>query len=164
MIPRAALVVAGVAALALAFPGFAPLGVAVTLVGLACLAVAVVRPWSEAPALVIAAAVAAWLLAGGSVGVVRCVGLAAALCAVHFSSALAAVVPPRAALERRLLVPWALRWAATSLGGVVLVLATATLPGTPAPAATALAAVVVLAGITVAGWRLAQSPQEGAED
>jgi hypothetical protein len=163
VIPRAAVVVAGLAALALAFPGAGPLGVALVLVGLAALAVALVRPWSEAPALVIAAAVAAWLLGDGSAGVLRCAGLAAALCAVHFSAALAAVVPPRAALDRRLLLPWALRWVATSAVGIVLVLATAALPRTPAPAATALAAVVVLAGITVAGWRLAQRPRDDRE-
>lgn len=163
MIPRAALIVSGLAALALAFPGAGPLGVALAVVGLACLGAAVLRPWSEAPALLIAVAVATWLFAGDSAGLLRCSGLAAALCAVHFSAALTALVPPRAALDRRLLLPWVLRWAGTSVGGVVLVLATAALPRTPAPAATALAAVVVLAGITVAGWRLAQSPRKDPE-
>lgn len=162
MIPRAALTVAGLAALALAFPGVEPVAVALALVGVVALAVAVLRPWSEAPALVIAVAVASWLLAGESAGVARCVGLAAALSAVHFSASLAAVVPPRAALDRGLLLPWALRWAGTSAGGVVLVLATAALPRTPAPAATALAAAVVIAGVTVAGWRLVQ-PRAGRD-
>ena len=156
MIPRAALTVSGLGALALAFPGGGPLAVALTLVGVVSLAVAVVRPSSEAPALVIAVAVAAWLLLGESAGL-RCAALAAALSAVHFSAALAAVVPPRAALDRRLLLPSALRWAGTSAAGIVLVVATAALPRTPAPGATALAAVVLLAGITVACWRLAQS-------
>jgi hypothetical protein len=160
VIPRAALVVAGLAGLALAFPGVGPLGVALTVAGLATLSVAVARPWSEAPALLIAFAVGTWLLAGDSAGLARCAALAAALSAVHFSAALAAVVPPRAALDRRLLLAWALRWAATTAVGVALVLATAALPRTPAPAATALAAVVVLAAITVAGWRLAQRPRQ----
>lgn len=161
MIPRVALTLAGVGSLALAFPGGGPLAVALALVGGASLAVAVVRPSSEAPALVIAFAVAAWLLSGGAAGL-RCAALAAALSAVHFSASLAAVVPPRAALDRRLLLPWVLRWAGTSVAGIVLVVATAALPRTPAPAATALAAVVVLAGITVAVWRLAQ-PRAGRD-
>ena len=161
MIPRVALTVAGLGALALAFAGSGPLAVALTVVGVACVAVAVVRPSSAAPALVIAVAVAAWLLGGESAGL-RCAALAGALSAVHFSAALAAVVPPRAALDRRLLLPWVLRWAGTSAAGIVLVLATAVLPTTPAPAATVLAAVVVLAGITVAGWRLAQ-PRAGRD-
>lgn len=157
MIPRAALAGAGLGALALAFPGIGPLAVALTAVGVVSVAVAVVRPSSEAPALVIAVAVAAWLLGGEPVGL-RCAVLAAALSAVHFAAALAALVPPRAALDRRLLLPWVLRWAATSAVGIALVVATAALPRTPAPAATALAAVVVVAGISVAGWRLAQPP------
>ena len=156
MIPRAALAAGGLAALALAFPGAGALAVILLVSGLAALMLSVFRPWSAAPAVLMAVAVGLVLLTGGSMGLPRMAALATTLAVVHFSAALAAVVPAGATVQRSLLLSWALRCAAVSAAGLLLVLATALLPTTPAPLVTATGAVVVLTGAAVAGGWLAR--------
>jgi hypothetical protein len=160
VIPRAALVLGGLGALALAFPGATPAGVALTAVGLAALAVSLVQPDSAGPAVLIGAAAAGWLLRGPD-GAGRLVALAAALAVVHFAAALASAAPVGAWLDRAVLWRWALRWAATTAGGLLLVAATGILPATTEPAWTAGLALLALAGAALGGRWLGR-PREVA--
>jgi hypothetical protein len=151
VIPRAALLVGGLSGLALAFPGPTVPGVALTVLGMAALAVSITLPDSSAPSLVIGAAAAGWLLHGPSGGLLRLAALALALAVVHFSAALGAFTPLRAWVDRGVLVRWTLRCAATAAVGVLVVAATGVLPATPAPAWTAAVAAVALATAALAG-------------
>jgi len=109
MIPRAAVLVSGMLALALPLPTGGLL--VVTVVGVVSLGLSVVRPGSAAPAVVIVAAVLSWLATtSGPSHVARLVGLAFALSVLHASSALAAVVPAGARVPTRLALRW-LGWA-----------------------------------------------------
>jgi hypothetical protein len=159
VIPRAALLVGGLGALALAFPGPTVSGVALTAIGVAAVAVSIANPDSAAPALVIGMAAVDWLLRGPGGGLLRLVGLALALAVVHFSAGLGAVTPFGAWVDRGVLLRWALRCAATTAGGVLVVAATGALPATPAPAWTAAVAALALAAAALAG-RLLGPPRE----
>jgi hypothetical protein len=158
VIPRAALLLGGVGALVLAFPGPTVGGVALTVIGLAALAVSILTPDSAAPALVIGAAAADWLLRGTSGGLLRLTALALALAVVHFSAALGAFTPWRSWVDRGVLLRWAVGCAAATAGGVLIVAATGILPATPAPAWTAAVAALALAGAALTG-RLLGSPR-----
>jgi hypothetical protein len=151
--PRAALAVAGLAALLLPLPRATPLGVVLLVTGLVALGYAVLRPGSAGPAVVIATAVLAWLGTPDGPGrTARLAVLALALALVHSSAALAAVVPPRTPLPARLLLRWA-GWtaAATAVGGGA-VAAASLLPATAPPVpATVVAVLAVAAAGTAAG-------------
>jgi len=162
MIPRAALLLGGLGALALAFPGATFPGIALAGVGLAALAVSIVNPDSAAPALVIGAAAVSWLLHGPGGGLLRLVGLALALAVVHFAAALGSFTPVRAWVDRGVLLRWAVRCAAASAGGVLIVAASGALPETPSPAWTAAVAAVALAGAALAGRVLGPSRRDTA--
>ncbi len=164
MIPRIALVAGGLAAMALAFPKAGALSVILLVTGLAALVLSALRPWSAAPAALMAAAVGLFLLTSGSAGLPRIAALATALAVVHFSAALAAVVPVNATVERALLWWWVLRCGVVSAGGLLLVLATAALPTTPAPLASAVGAIAVLPAAAVAGWWRSRRPSGPVEE
>ena len=120
MIPRVAVAVAGLSAMALSLPTGAML--VVTVVGLGALVVTIVRPGSAAPAIVIIAAVLSWLgTPSGSCHVARLVTLAVVVSVLHASAALAAVVPVGARVPARLALRW-VGWAlvAASVGVGVL--------------------------------------------
>lgn len=151
MIPRIALLLGGLGALALAFAGPTVPGVMLTALGAGALLLSVAQPESAAPAVVIVAAAAGWLLHGADGGLLRLAGLALTLAVVHFSAALAAVTPVGAWIDRRVLARWALRCAATTAGGVLVVVATGALPETGAPAWTAAVALIALAAAALAG-------------
>jgi hypothetical protein len=104
--PRPVLLGGGLAALALAFPGPTPGGVALTVLGLAALWPAVARPGSQAPALLLGVVLVRWLTAGAGAGALRLVGLVVAVAVVHFAAALGQPAadprtPPGAAARRR---------------------------------------------------------------
>jgi len=157
VIPRIALLLGGLGALALAFAGPTASGVVLTVLGAGALLLAVAQPGSAGPAVVIGAAAAGWLLRGADGGLLRLVGLALALAVVHFSAALAAVTPVGAWIDRGVLTRWALRCAATTAVGVLVVVATGLLPETGAPAWTAGIALVALAAAALAGRLLGVS-------
>jgi hypothetical protein len=160
VIPRIALLLCGLGALALAFPGPTAPGVVLTAVGAAALAVSLAQPDSAAPALVIGAAATDWLLRGPDGGTPRLVAVAAVLAGVHFSAALASFAPPRAWVDRGVLLRWTLRWAATTAAGVLVVAATELLRTSLAPAWAAAVALVAIGAAAVAG-RLLGRPREG---
>lgn len=115
MIPRVAVAVSGLLALALPLPTGGLL--AVTVVGLISLAFAVVRPGSAAPAVVIVAAVLTWLATtSGSLHNARLVGLAFAVSVLHSSASLAAVAPVAARVPTRV----ALRWIGWAVGAAAI--------------------------------------------
>jgi hypothetical protein len=157
VIPRIALLLGGLGALALAFPGATAPGVVVTALGAGALLLSVAQPDSTGPAVVIGAAAAAWLLRGTDGGLLRLGGLALALAVVHFSAALAAVIPVGAWIDRGVLARWALRSVATTAAGVLAVVATGALPETGAPAWTAAVALLALAAAALAGRLLGPS-------
>jgi hypothetical protein len=163
VIPRIGLLLGGLGALALAFGGPRAPGVALTAVGAVALVLSVARPDSAAPAAVIVAAAAGWLLGGADGGVLRLVALALALALVHFSAALAAVTPVGTWIDRGVLARWAVRCAATTAGGVLVIVATGLLPATAAPAWTAGIALVALAAAALGG-RLLGRPSHAAVD
>jgi hypothetical protein len=150
MTPRIALLVAGLAAVALAFPGPTPGGVALAVVTLAALWQTVARPGSQAPALFLALTVLEWLIIGAGAGLARLIGVTAAVAAVHHTAALAAVTPPRTRAHPSVVRRWVVRWAATTGGGVLVVAAAGLLPGPPPPAWTTVAAVIAVGAGVVA--------------
>lgn len=157
MIPRIALVAAGLAALALPLPAPDLLGGGLTVIGLIALGLAVVRPGSTAPAVLIAAAALSWLSTpdGGQHGI-RLAGLALALAVVHTSAALAAVVPVRARIPAGLLARWAGGTVVATAVGAGLVAGVGAIPATVGPVwptVVAVLAVTVLAGLAVTGTR-----------
>ena len=112
MIPRVAVAVAGLLALALPLPTGGLL--VVTVVGAVALVFAVVRAGSAAPAVVIVAAVLSWLATpSGSSYVARLLGLALAVSLLHVSAALAAVVPSGGRVPTRLALRW-IGWATSA--------------------------------------------------
>ena len=141
MIPRAALLVAGLAALLLPAPALTILGIGLTVVGLVALGAAVLQPGSAAPAVVIAAAALSWL-AGPSSGGLRLAALALAVSLVHASAALAAVVPAGARVPAPVLLRWLSGATAAAAAGVAVVVVAEQLGGRAAPV---LPTVVVLA-------------------
>jgi hypothetical protein len=154
--PRAALAVAGLAALLLPLPRATPLGVVLLVTGLVALGYAVLRPGTAGPAVVIATAVLAWLGTPDGPGrTARLAVLALALALVHSSAALAAVVPLRAPVPPRLLLRWA-GWtvAATAVGGGA-VAAASLLPSAVPPVAATVAGVLAVALAGAAAGALA---------
>jgi hypothetical protein len=146
--PRPVLLGSGLAALALAFPGLTPPGVALTVLGLVVLWPAVTRPGSQAPTLLLAVVLVGWLVIGADAGAPRLIGLVVAVAVVHFSAALAAVTPPRTPVHRRVLRRWAVRCAGAVAGGLAALAVVGLLPAPPLPAWTTTAAVVaVTAGV-----------------
>ena len=112
MIPRVAVAVAGLFALALPLPGGGMF--VVTAVGLVSVVFAVARPGSAAPAMVIAAGVLTWLATpSGSMHDLRLVTLALAISVLHSGAALAALVPAHARVPTRLALRW-VGWAAVA--------------------------------------------------
>jgi len=127
MIPRVAVLVSGLLALALPLPRGGLL--VVTVVGAVSLVFSVVRPGSAAPAVVIVVGVLTWLATtSGSAHEARLVGLALTVSVLHASAALAAVVPAGARVPTRLALRW-LGWALLAwVVGVGALGAASTLP------------------------------------
>lgn len=154
MIPRVALGVAGLAALALPLPGAQPLGVGLTLLGVLALARSLRQPGSTGPAAVIAAAALSWLSSpGGQMHDVRLVALALALAVVHSSAALAAVVPPRSRVPGPLLARWAGWTVAATAAGVAAVEVPSLLHRTPGPVPITVAVLLAVGGCLALGAR-----------
>src|SRR3954447_12891506 len=151
MIPRLAMAVAGLLALALSLPaGAVPV---LTVIGGLSLGYSLVRPGSAGAALVLSVAVLAWLATpSGSAHTARLVGLALAVSVLHASAALAALVPLHARVPGRLALRW-VGWAAvaTTIGAGALGAASLVPTGRTALPVTVVA--VVVAGLSGA-WLL----------
>ena len=154
MIPRGALAVAGLLALAAPLPAPTILGLTVTGAGLVALWYSVDSPGSGGPAVLIALAAVSWLATSADHHhTLRLVTLALAVAVVHSSAALAAVVPVRAALPAALLLRWA-GWTvlAPALGAGALAAASLlTAPDVGAPVTVATATAVLALGALGAG-------------
>ncbi|SDX82981.1 hypothetical protein SAMN05661080_01358 [Modestobacter sp. DSM 44400] len=151
MSPRVALVVAGLAALALPLPSPTILGIALTATGLVALTVSATSPGSSGPAVLIVAAALSWLTSPHDDSVPRLVILALALAAVHSAAALAAVVPSSARVPGRLTLRWAGWTAAATAGGVLVTALPGLLPAAPPPVLVTGAAVgALLSAVAVA--------------
>jgi len=145
MIPRIALGVAGLVALALGLPTGGMF--VVTVVGVAALVHSVYRPGSTSPALVIVAAVVTWLATPATeLHDVRLVGLALAISVVHASASLAAVVPARARVPVGLVLRWA-AWATAAAFVGVGVLGAASLLPTARPGLLVTTGAVIAAAL-----------------
>jgi hypothetical protein len=148
--PRIALVLAGLAALALPLPGATVSGIGLTGFGLVCLAASVSRPGSTAPALLIATAALSWLATPDDGRWPRLAALALAVAVVHSAAALAAVVPATAPVPAAVTLRWAGWTTAAAAAGVSTVAAVQLLPGrVPAVLPTAVT-LAVLAAVLVA--------------
>lgn len=148
MIPRLALVLAGLAALVLPLPAPDLLGGGLTLIGLLALGISAVRPGSTAPAVVIAAAAVSWLSTPDGDGhAARLAGLALALALVHASAALAAVVPARARVPLGLAARWAGWTAAATALGAGLMAGVSRFPASAGPVWPTVVAVLAVAAL-----------------
>ena len=146
MMPRLAMGVAGLLALALSLPtGAVPV---LTVIGVIALGYSLLRPGSASPALVISVAVLSWLATpSGAAHVARLVGLALAVSVLHASAALAALVPLHARVPGRLALRW-VGWAAVATTVGVGALGAASLVPTGRTALPVTVVAVVVAGLS----------------
>lgn len=163
MTPRVALVVAGLAALALPLPSATILGIGLTGAGLVALWVSVTSPGSTGPALLIGAAALSWVTSRHDDSWPRLVALALALAVVHSAAALAAVVPAGARVPARMSLRWAGWTGAATAGGVLVAAAPGLLPAAPFPVLVTVLAVLALllaVGVVTVGGRVAADAGE----
>lgn len=159
---RVVLAGAGLVALLLPWPTPESLAGFATALGAGALVLAVRRPGSIGPLLVMAAAVVSWLSVP-SPGLVRTVAFAAAVFAVHAAAALAAAIPPGAGVDPRLPRRQAARSAGVFGGGCLLVAPTALLSGLPGSAWLTVLGIVAAGSLLLLPLLLTRPPRAAQE-